>query len=381
MRRFVIALLLLSFPVPVARAQSARPAQRFSPEKPQSPYDKIWRPFTEWYVDDSNPVVQKILFTGRFQYDFAAIDADQGNLHERNVRRLRLGHRVTLFRTLTVHGEVELNPQERDPVYVRSTDAYVQWSKSGSLALTLGKQSVPFTMDGSTSSKDLLTIDRSNLTNNIWFPYEYIPGLSVSGRRAPWIYRAGVYSAGAATRQFGEFSGGVFTLGVLGYDFAKSIGVKEALLAANYVYQHPDADNTFTRPLEHIVSVNFNFDAGRWGLRTDLSAASGYLGQRDLWSVMAMPFATITDTLQLVGRYTVLQSDEGNGVRLATYESRLVPGRGDRYNEVYLGANYFFYAHKLKLQSGVQFADMRDRARDGGAYSGVSGTAGLRVGW
>ena len=46
-----------------------------------------------------------------------------------------------------------------------------------------------------------------------------------------------------------------------------------------------------------------------------------------------------------------------------------------------LGANYYFYGHKLKLQTGVQFADMNDRANDGGEYSGVSWTTGLRVGW
>jgi phosphate-selective porin OprO/OprP len=51
------------------------------------------------------------------------------------------------------------------------------------------------------------------------------------------------------------------------------------------------------------------------------------------------------------------------------------------YNELYGGANYYFYGHKLKLQSGVQFADMNDRANDGGAYSGVSWTTGLRIGW
>ena len=381
MMRFAFALLLLLAPGPGARAQSAQPVQQSTPEKPQSTYDRVWRQFTEWYVDDSNPVVQKVLFTGRLQHDFAALNADQGDLNESNIRRLRLGHRVTLFRAVTVHGEIELNPQERDPLYVRITDGYVQWNKSGRLALTLGKHSVPFTIDGATSSKDLLTIDRSNLANNIWFPNEYIPGVSIAGKRAPWTYRAGVYSAGEATREFGEFSGGLFTLGVLGYDFAESIGVNEALLAANYVYQHPDPANTFTRQLEHIVSVTFKFDAATWGVRTDASAASGYLGQRDLWGLMAMPFANINRKLQLVGRYTFLQSDGRNGVRLATYESRLVPGRGDRYNELYLGANYFFYAHKLKLQSGVQFADMRDGAADGGAYSGVAATAGLRVGW
>ena len=50
-----------------------------------------------------------------------------------------------------------------------------------------------------------------------------MPGVSVSGRVAPWVYRAGVYSSGAMNREFGEFSGDYFTLALLGYDFAKKL--------------------------------------------------------------------------------------------------------------------------------------------------------------
>jgi phosphate-selective porin OprO/OprP len=364
-----------SLPATVRMAQS--PGE---PSKQPSTYDRIWR-FAEWYDNPSNPVIQQVLFSGRYQHEYAAIDADEGDLGEWNVRRMRLGPRITLFRTLTLHGEVELNPQEADPLYVRFTDLYVQWNKSRRLALTVGKHGVAFTMDGSTSSKELLTIDRSNLSNNIWFPQEYMPGASVSGRLAPWVYRVGVYSAGDANRELGEFNGGLFALGVVGYDLTERLGAKDALLAANYVYQNPDSNNTFTRQLEHIASVNFRFEGDRWGVRADLAGASGYLGQSDLWGVMAMPFFNITNKLQLVARYTFVGSDEPNGVRLATYESRLVPGRGDRYDELYLGANYFFYGHKLKLQSGLQFAEMDDRAADAGAYSGVSWTSGVRVSW
>ena len=356
------------------------PAQPAAEAEP-STYDKIWARFTQWYRDDSNPVVQQVLFTGRFHYDFATIDADREDLNEWNVRRVRFGPRITLFRKFLVHTEVEVNPQERDPFYMRLTDAYLQWNKSSRLVMTFGKQGIPFTNEGATSSRELLTIDRSNLANNIWFPQEYMPGVSVSGRVAPWVYRGGVYSSGAMNREFGEFSGDYFTLALLGYDFAKPLRVKEAVLTGNYLYQHPDRDNTFTRQLEHIVSVHFRLDAGKWGLRTDLSDAQGYLGQTDLWAFMAMPFVNATDKLQAVGRFTYLDSERPNGIRLATYESRLVPGRGDEFNELYLGANYYFYGHRLKLQSGVQWADMNDRARDGGEYSGVAWTTGLRVGW
>ena len=380
MRTLAVALVLLVV-APAASAQSTAAAQTTAGTDTRSIYDKIWQEVTTIYDDSSNPVVQRILFTGRFQHDFAAIGADQGDHDEWNTRRLRVGPRVTLFRTFTLHVEAELNPQEIDPLYMRLTDAYLQWSRNPRLVLTAGKHSIPYTMDGATSSKDLITIDRSNLTNNIWFPQEYLPGFSVSGRITPWVYRLGVYSAGTANKEFGEFDGGTVTLAVAGYDFGKRLGVKEALLAANYVHQTEHVNNTFTRQLQNILSVNFKLEADRWGVRSDVSTATGYLRQSDLWGVMAMPFVNLTDKVQLVGRYTFLSSDDPNGVQLATYENRVVAGRGDKYNELYAGANYFFYGHRLKLQSGIQFADMNDRANDGGEYSGVSWTTGIRIGW
>jgi phosphate-selective porin OprO/OprP len=96
---------------------------------------------------------------------------------------------------------------------------------------------------------------------------------------------------------------------------------------------------------------------------------------------MAMPFVNLTRQFQLVGRYTFLDGDGPNTVRITTYESRLATGLGDRYNELYVGVNYFFYGHKFKLQSGLQLAHMQDSADDGGAYSGVSWNSGLRLSW
>jgi phosphate-selective porin OprO/OprP len=372
--------LLLSLAVTLSLPVAAL-AQTAATKKEPSAYDKTWARFTEWYTDETNPVVQRVLLSGRFHYDFATIDADQGDHDEWNVRRLRIGPRITLFRTLTFHAEVELDPQRRDPFYVRFTDFYLMWTKNPGFVVTVGRQSAPFTLDGATSSRELLTIDRSNLANNIWFPQEYLPGVSLSGRRAPWVYRAALYSAGAANREFGEFSGGAVALGVLGYDFAPRLGVREALLSGNYVYQNPDPDNTFTRQLEHIGSINFRFEDTKWGARADVSTASGYLGQSSMWAFQGMPFVNVTSKFQVVTRYTFIESDAPDGVRLATYESRVVPGRGDEYKELYVGANYYFYGHRLKLQSGLQWADMNDSANNGGEYSGMAWTTGLRVGW
>jgi phosphate-selective porin OprO and OprP len=374
--RVALAAVLLLPAVSASAQGDPKPAP-----KPPSAYDQIWTKSTDWYNDKDNPVVQRILFTGRFQEDYAAVEADEASHSEWNVRRLRLGPRITLFRDYLFHTEVELNPQEHDPFYVRITDLYVAWQKHPKAVVTVGKQSVPFTQEGATSSKELVTVDRSNLVNNIWFTQEYMPGVSLSGRAAPWTYRAGVYSSGAMNRELGKFTGDSFMLTVLGYDFGKALGVREATLTGNYLYQHPDVNNTFTKRWEHVMSIHFKLEQPRWGFRSDLSKTKGYLGQRNVFGVMAMPIFNATDKLQFVARYTYLDSDGINGLSLATYENKVVSGRGDRYNEGYVGANYYFYGHKLKLQTGLQFAEMQDRANDGGAYSGTSWTTGLRIGW
>jgi phosphate-selective porin OprO/OprP len=377
-RHVVGVIVVLVFVSAPASAQStAQPAEKKGP----SIYDKIWGRFTNWYDSKENPVVQRVVFTGRYHHDFAAVRTDQGDTNEWNVRRMRLGPRITFFRNFLFHAEVEVNPQERDPFYTRLTDAYVQWSTSPALVITVGKHSVPFTQEGATSSRELLTIDRSNLANNIWFGQEYMPGLSVAGRRGLWNYRGSVYSAGAMNREFGEFNGGLFTLAIVGYDFSKTLGVREASVTGNYLYQQPDVHNTFTRRYEHITSVHFRFEEGRFGTRGDLSTAVGYLGQRDAWAFMLMPYFNATGKLQFVGRYTFVDSDGNNGVSLPTYENRVTTGNGDEYNEGYLGVNYYFYGHRLKLQSGVAFGDMLDRANDRGVYSGTSWVTGLRIGW
>jgi phosphate-selective porin OprO and OprP len=367
-------------PAPAGNQTPSQPAPAPAAAKqPPSTYDKVWAKFTNWYVNDSNPAIQRIVFTGRFQHDFATVRADQGDHDESNVRRVRFGPRITFAKKFLFHAELEVNPQERNPFYMRFTDLYVQWNKSQRLALTVGKQSIPFTQEGATSSRELLTIDRSNLANNIWFGQEYMPGVSVSGTASPWNYRLGIYSSGAMNRELGRFNGGVFTLGVLGYDFAKKLGVRQAVLTGNYLYQQPDIDNTFTRRLEHIGSMHFRLEEPKWGLRTDLSAATGYLGQSDLWSVMLMPYVNATDKLQLVTRYTTVQSEDPAGVQLLNYENRVVTRRGDSYNEWYLGANYYFYGHRLKVQSGLDYADLDNLSNQ--IYNGWGWTTGLRVGW
>jgi phosphate-selective porin OprO/OprP len=365
--------------VAAAFVTAAIPGSAVQAQSGTESFDQLWSR-TRLYAS-SDTFIRSVQLSGRFQVDQAYVDSGDEEHSETNLRRMRLGVKVAFLDHFRLHAEAEYDPQDGEPVYQRLTDTYVAWSPSDALELTVGKQGAAFTLDGMTSSKDLLTIDRSNLANNIWFTEEYIPGVTIAGELGKLSYNAGLFSSGAIDRGFGDSNGGEFFLGTVGYDFASQLGAKKAQLNFNYVDNEPHPDNGFTRPLEQILSVNFAFETERWGVRTDLSAAQGYLGQSDLLGFIVMPFYNLRNSNQLVLRYTYVDSDDPNGIRFGRYERELEKGRGDDYRELYAGINHYWYGHKLKLQSGLQYADMSDRAGDGGAFTGWSWTTGFRISW
>jgi phosphate-selective porin OprO/OprP len=366
----IFLLLLLAGPVSHVLAQ----------EGAGSGYDRLWS-HARLYSGDDSSFFQSVDLSGRILLDLAYVESENDSDSEFNVRRFRFGFKTIFKNDFTFHLEGEFDPQETNEFYSRLTDAYLAWGRSKAAKITLGKHSAGFTLDGLTSSKKLLTIDRNNLTNNIWFTEEYIPGISVKGEGKSLNYFAGIFSSGDVDPEFGDFKGGEFIHLRAGHDFAGRLGADEAVLGLDLVFNEPDPDNGFTNLLERIASLHFSYESGAWGLRADVSAGKGYYDQPDLWGWVVMPFYSFSESIELVGRYTYVKSDGDNGVRFARYERNIAGGLGDRYNDLYLGLNYYWYEHKLKLQNGLQYVDMRDRADDGGAYSGWSWTTGFRISW
>jgi phosphate-selective porin OprO/OprP len=380
-RRLATLALLCAAPVAWALPLAAE-------EEARRGFDRIWG-LAEVYSGGPESFFQSFRLSGRLQLDLAYVDSGNRSHGEFNVRRFRFGFKTVFKRKFTLHVEGDFDLQSADPFYRRLTDAYLAWSPSKKAKFTAGKHSAPFTLDGMTSSKRLLTIDRSALTNNIWFTEEYLPGVSLGGETRNLVYHLGYYSSGESDPEFGDFKGGEFILVTLGHDFAGR--AREALVRVNFVDNEPDPDNSATNMLERIGSLNFSYESSLcepepcesrdWGLRADLSAGRGYGGQSDLWGFYLMPFCRLSDAVELVGRYTVLDSEDPNGIRFGRYEREIAEGLGDRYDEIYLGLNYYWYGHKLKLQNGLQYVEMEDRAEDGGAFSGWGWTAALRLSW
>ena len=378
LKRALPAAILIGSLAPAHAAQEAEPAAAPA-AKEESAFDRIWS-VPLLHKDNDADLLNELRLVGRLHLDNYVLDSNVGDASDLVVRRARLGARARLFRKLEANIQTDLN-LEGGPLYNRLTDAYLAWTFSDAAELTVGKHSVKFTLEGATSSSELLTIDRSNVANNLWFTAEYVPGVSVSGSSGPWSYNTGVFSGGRDNGEFGDVDGGTFWLGSVGRDFADALGVKEAVVRADYVYNDPDPDSDFTRPFQHVAALVLMLEADGWGVSGDVVAGDGFLGQSDVFGATLVPWVSLTDRLQLAGRYGYLNSDGPNGLRFARYENVVSRGRGDRYHELYAGLNYQIYGNKLKLQTGLTYANMRDRAGDGGAYDGVTWTTGFRLSW
>jgi len=352
-----------------------------APAEEKSWCERLWE-YPTIYKNDDSAFFNEFRFVGRAHFDEYTIDSDAGADQDWIVRRLRIGAKARFFHNLDLHVELDFNPQSQfvgNPAYQRLTDAYLAWKFSDAAKLTVGKQSAKFTLDGSTSSNELITIDRNNLANNLWFSTEYIPGVTLGGKLKEWQYNAGVFSGGTADKEFGEFDAGTFELFSLGYDFGKLLNVKKALLRADYVHNEPDADSTFTRPFENIGALVFQLDAGRWGFSAELAGGTGFGTQSDVWGLTAMPYYNVTKQLQAVFRYNYLASEDPRGVRLARYDTFVSGQRGDEYHEFYGGLNYYICGHRLKVQTGVSYVSLNDTTVENGEYHAWQWTTGLRI--
>lgn len=357
-----------------------------APVPEPSAYDALWNKavLLKGTKDDA---FQELRFIGREQFDWYAFrNGDKTDSGWAN-RRSRIGLKGQFLREWYFSAEFDFNLGAPNPLFNKVTDANVKWSPGPEAAWTVGRQGVRFTLDGSTSSLVLPTIDRSAISNNIGMVEESIPGISFEGDRGKWFYRAGVFTAGSADPYFGKFDAGTIGFVSTGWHFDEQWGLDKAFVRLDCLTQSDSAKNStgspqpFSRNHQHAFSLSGQFTQGPWTLNVDLAASKGNGTQSDLKGLEFEPIYDFNEDWQLVFRYTYLQSKSANGIYPVRYESWVTPQRGDRYQEYYLGVNRYFYGHKLKWMLAVEHAHMHDSAADGGAYSGWGFTSGFRVSW
>ena len=225
--------------------------------------------------------------SGRLQLDSSWVDSDQGDFNDTLWRRFRFGFKGKYGEfKVALEADINLNDSLGDS-YNRLTDANIGWSLDKDTELKFLKQSTGFTLDGRTSSKKLLTPERNNLTNNLWFTSEYFTGVSVKSKLADdWSYKTGIFSSdGSDEISISEAS--YFAMFSTSKKLAKNNLWDKGEVSLDYVYNdtHEDGD---TRDFSQVISTSSKFQQNDWGLQSDISWGKGDLGQSDLFGVVVI---------------------------------------------------------------------------------------------
>ena len=383
----------------------------------ETAYDKMWSAFT-LYKDDSNPILQEFSLQGRMQVQYADGHSDNGHFDIEDyknsgkdeavwgdhieARRTRLGFKSKWFQNWKFEGQIDVDTDGRDgpggdhTLYKDIYDLYVTYAPSDALNVSVGKTKVKFSREQEISSKEILTFERS-LVSNLLFPGE-LTGAWVSGKgiQQHWLYELGVFGSDRV-REFSEFDGGTIILGKVGYDYSSQAGLDSAVVSFQYMhntdpgYKSADIDPNYSfsgsPKFTDSVALTNDIVHGRFGLTTDILYGFGDddLGQSNVFGISLIPSYFIADGLQLVGRVQLASSADPDGLSLpGRYEGsspdtnpltglRTSDAAGNTYASAYLGLNYYLYGHKLKLMNGVEYSHL-----GGGDYDGCTFLSGLR---
>ncbi len=402
----LLAATALATPASAGPADTVVTEPASTTPTPLTGYDRLWSHFT-LYKNDDNNVLQEFSLQGRLQLQYAIGDSDQGDYGSEDrpeevrwgdsleVRRWRLGFKSKWFRQWKLDGQVDVNP-DIDPFYRQIYDLNLTYAPSDAVNFGIGKYKANnFGIEQITSSKEILTFERSLLANQLFVGE--LTGARFSGKKDNWVYAAGLYS-GDITPEFSSFETGAVFQASIGYDFHENLKIEKALVRLDWQHSNdatngvnvgdePRLSTTSAGLYTNAFSLNGHFEQGKWGLYTDLVTANGRGTTGDVWGITLIPSYYLTDGLQLVARYQYANA-ENDGLRLQSrYERLTAPpvgtltdgGRGENYHAVYLGLNYYLYGHKLKLMGGVEYHHMDNGNDAGGEFDGVTGIAGLRM--
>jgi phosphate-selective porin OprO/OprP len=141
-----------------------------------STYDMLWIKVS-LYENEKNPLIRKFVLTARLQGDYHSFENDETgeSASDFDWRRFRFGFKASILDGFTLHSEANLNLNQPEPLYTNLTDTYLSWSTDNGLKFKVGKQSAPFTLDGSTSSKKLHSLERGKIATNVCLELSLFP--------------------------------------------------------------------------------------------------------------------------------------------------------------------------------------------------------------
>lgn len=335
------------------------------------------------YKNPENPIIQEFSVFGRLHYQGAYVDGNDANGEDFNdsfdeFRRVRVGAKVKFLQYFDVLGRVNLEDDQRssggdlDLEYQDFDEAIVGFDikkafgidQLDELRLTYGRHKFAISQEARESSKKILTVERSAISNRVFGSFRPT-GATLTAKAGQWDVFTAIFSTEFDDEFLADWSESQAYQARIGYQATDNL-----YLAADFVYNDGDIADTWQYKWATSWSAEYNQD--RWGITADFiygdngDIGDGQVANRDddFWGVVILPHAWIVkDRLQAVARYQYQGSEASEGIRLNSRYVRATDaavnsGRGDEHHSYYLGLNYHFCDHNAKILAGVEYDDL-----------------------
>ena len=348
------------------------------------------------YEDKKNPWLQSFEFGGRFQYQVAYQDGSDmygRDYHDTydEYRRLRLETKTKFLQYFTATLDVNLVADDR---FKNPPDNNLDWGYDDfdtatlefnlgkalgtdsldSLKLAYGKMKMPITEEQRQSSKAIYTVERSLLSDKLGGDESRPTGFTIELEKNEWSGTLGIFSGEDDADFIGGWNDGITQFYSLTWQPDKDFH-----LTLDYVNSHQSGTDD-ALGYRSAVALGSTYEKKNWGLQTSLmygdngygdptdSARNRARRQDDFFGVTVMPWYWLAkDRLQLVCRYEHASAEDPEGLQLSSrylrgqHDDPLVDvnnGRGDRYDALYLGLNYYLCGDNAKIMAGVQYENL-----------------------
>jgi hypothetical protein len=334
-------------------------------DAPEKAFDALWN-VPVLYADRENPYVQRLAFIGRYQGQLWGINSDFGSASGWENRRQRLGARMDFLQDFQayINFNLNFNGANTGRFLQDFEDFAVRWRPTDAFHLEVGLFKVPITEEWRESSNLIVTIERSNFINMAVPPK--LGGVLVSGKVPAFTatgaltYGVGIYSAARGEDwEAPSFNGGGIFYQGIGYHFNE-----DHLLRFDQSFLTDASSNNVAPPYPAIFSLTYDgrFDRDRLRVVAELVGAAKGFGSEGLYGLIFLPTYRLTERIELVLRYQYLGSGANNGVRLQRRYERAAPDlpttRGNHYQALYGGVNYYLYKDRMKVMAGLEFSHM-----------------------
>ena len=336
----------------------------------------------KFYENKDAPFIQSLKFFGRFQYQYAHIDGENGAGNSFSegideVRRFRFGSEIKFLNGFKLKGNMNLvndgaaKGGTREFEHKDWDELTLSYSKKDvagfdKAGLSYGRHKVAMGHESHTSSKEIKTVERSPLSNKIYD--ERWTGVKVQLERGDWEGIIGYFSQDDKTERdaWGSMSqGSAFYV-----SSAWKLNSGNLLFDFFHMSDDEDADSDMN-DYNWAASLAYETEIGNWDLMVNVvygdNGDSSYQSSPDregsFYGLVVMPSTyLIEDKLEFVSRYVYQASEEAQGIGSNSryFQSSKIDNvsgtkSGDSYHSIYAGLNYYLCGNNSKVQVGAEY--------------------------